>query len=375
MALSSPSVATPISVFGSVAGEEELEAVRASVLAGWMGMGARVREFEARFGERLGTAFAMADSGSNALHLALAALRLPPGSDVVVPSFTWVACANAVVLAGHRPVFGDVELESASLSAATVAPALTERTAAIMIVHYAGLPVDVDGLRTFGVPVVEDAAHAVDSAVGERRCGTLGDVGVFSFDSVKNLATPDGGGVASADEELVERVRSLRYCGIGGSGFDRSAEGGRWWEHRRVEVFPRAIPNDVSAGIALAQLERLAGSQARRREIWLAYQEAFADLEWLALPPDTPAGGRHSYFTYLVRVLDGRRDRLARDLLGRGIYTTLRYQPLHLVFPGAGHVTLPNAELLNEQGLNLPLHPRLGDDDVARVVDAVRSFT
>jgi dTDP-4-amino-4,6-dideoxygalactose transaminase len=367
-------VTTPIGVFGSVTGDEELEALRASVLAGWMGMGPRVREFEARFGERLGSGFAMADSGSNALQLAIAALRLPPGSDVVVPTFTWVACAHAVALCGHRPVFADVDLETASVTPETLGAAVTKQTAAVMVVHYAGKPADVDGLRTFGVPVVEDAAHAVDSLVGDRRCGTLGDVGVFSFDSVKNLATPDGGGVASRDDDVLQRIRELRYCGVEASGFDRSAQGGRWWEHRRVQVFPRAIPNDVSASIALAQLDRLAENQARRAEIWRAYDEAFRDVEWLALPPDADAGERHSHFTYLVRVLDGRRDRLAHDLLARGIYTTLRYQPLHLFYPGAGG-RLPNAELLNEQGLNLPLHPRLSDDDVAHVVDAVRSHT
>jgi len=367
-------VTAPIGVFGSVTGEDELAALRESVLAGWMGMGPRVREFEARFGERLGSRFAMADSGSNALQLAIAALQLPPGSDVVVPTFTWVACAHAVVLCGHRPVFADVDLETASVTPDTVAAVLTDKTAAIMVVHYAGRPADVEGLRTFGVPIVEDAAHAVDSSVGGRRCGTFGDVGVFSFDSVKNLATPDGGGVASRDDDLLQRVRELRYCGVEASGFDRSAQGGRWWEHRRVQVFPRAIPNDVSASIALAQLDRLAESQARRAEIWRTYEEAFADVEWLELPPDAPAGERHSYFTYLVRVRDGRRDRLAHDLLARGIYTTLRYQPLHLFYPGTGG-SLPNAELLNERGLNLPLHPRLSDHDVARVVDAVRSHS
>jgi dTDP-4-amino-4,6-dideoxygalactose transaminase len=368
-------VTTPIGVFGSRAGEEELEALRGSVLDGWMGMGPRVREFEARFAERLGVGFAMADSGSNALHLAMTALGLPPASDVVVPTFTWVACANAVALAGHTPVFADVELETASLSAETLAAALTERTAAVMVVHYAGRPVDVAAFDAFDLPVVEDAAHAVDSTRGGRACGTIGAAGVFSFDGVKNLATPDGGGVASADEEVLDRIRRLRYCGVGGSGFERSARGGRWWEHDDVEVFPRAIPNDVSASIAIAQLDRLAQNQARRREIWQTYQEAFAGLEWLALPPEAADGDRHSYFTYLVRVLDGRRDRLATELLARGIYTTLRYQPLHLFFPGGASRRLRHAEQLNEQGLNLPLHPRLTDADVERIVEAVRSFS
>jgi dTDP-4-amino-4,6-dideoxygalactose transaminase len=379
MVRSRPAEAAPadqqlIGVFGSATGHEELEALTASVLGGWMGMGPRVREFEAAFAERLGVDFAMADSGSNALHLALAALELRPSAEVIVPSFTWVACSHAVVLAGHVPVFADVDLATANVDASAVERAVTERTAAIMVVHYAGKPADIDALAGFGLPLVEDAAHAVDSSLDGRPCGTLGDVGVFSFDSVKNLATPDGGGVASRRAALVERVRHLRYCGAGGSGFDRSRRGGRWWEHDRVDVFPRAIPNDVSASIALAQLRKLPEHQARRGEIWRAYQEAFADVGWLELPPEASSRERHSYFTFLVRVLDGRRDALAQHLLSRGIYSTLRYQPLHLVLGEARDPHLPNAETLNEQGLNLPLHPRLTDEQVDRVIDGVRSL-
>jgi dTDP-4-amino-4,6-dideoxygalactose transaminase len=365
-----------IGVFGSATSHAEIDALTPSVLEGWMGMGPRVREFEGAFGERLGTPFVMADSGSNALQLAVEALELPPASDVVVPSFTWIACAHAVALSGHRPVFADVDVDTGNVNVDTIERALTERTRAVMVVHYAGLPVDMDSILELRLPVIEDAAHAVDSAIDGRPCGTMGDAGVFSFDSVKNLATPDGGGVASRRGEVLERVRQLRYCGIGGSGFDRAGAGrqARWWEVAAAAVFPRAIPNDVSASIGLAQLDKLAENQARRREIWDAYQAAFGELSWLALPPDPGPRERHSYFTYLVRVLDGRRDALAHHLLALRIYTTLRYQPLHLVLGQDNTRGLPNAEALNEQGLNLPLHPSLTADDVERVIDGVRSM-
>lgn len=134
------------------------------------------------------------------------------------------------------------------------------------------------------------------------------------------------------------------------------------------------IPNDVSASVALAQLQRLPANQAGRRGVWEAYRRELADVTWLDLPPEPNAGDRHSYFTFLIRVLDGRRDALAHALLEQGIYTSLRYQPLHLVPPFDGGPPLPNSELLAEQGLNLPLHPRLSDDDVARVIDGVRGF-
>jgi aminotransferase len=341
-----------------------------------MGMGPKVREFEERIAERAHATAVMVDSGSNALFLAVKALGLPPGSEVIVPSFTWVACAHAVVLAGHRPVFADVDLATQNLTAELAARQRTPTTAAVMIVHYAGKPVDVDAMRALDLPIIEDAAHAVDSALRERPCGGLGTVGIYSFDAVKNLATPDGGAVLSQDQDLLARVRNLRYCGIGKSGFDSAASPSatRWWEYPLHEVVPRMLPNDVSAAIGLAQLRALPANQQRRRRIWDRYQRELGRLDWLRTPVDPAADERHSYFTYLVRVENGRRDQLARYLLDRNIYTTLRYHPLHMASLYAGGAPLPNCELLNEQGLNLPLHPALRDEDVDRVLDALVAF-
>jgi dTDP-4-amino-4,6-dideoxygalactose transaminase len=363
-----------IGVFGSAAGVEEVEELTPSVLGGWMGMGPRVGEFERRFGDRLGAGFVMLDCASNALHAAVAALELPPRSEVVVPALTFVACANAVALCGHQPVFCDVDLETQNVRAEDVERVLTSRTAAVMVVHYAGKPVRLDEFASFDLPVIEDAAHAVDSTLCGAPCGTLGTVGVFSFDSMKNLASPDGGGLTSPSDQVLDRVRTLRYCGIRASGFARAAPGIRWWEQDVAAPFPRALPNDVGASIALVQLDRLAVNQRRRQEIWNAYQRELAEIAWLALPVEPAADERHSYFTYLVRVLDGRRDALAGYLLERGVYTTLRFYPLHLSSVYGSSVRLPNCETLAEQGLNLPLHPSLSDEEVERVIDAVLSF-
>ena len=365
-----------INVFGSNTGNEEVEALAGSIRTGWMGMGAKVREFEARFTDRLGQGFLMVDSGSNALYLAMTLLDLPPGSQVIVPSFTWVACAQAVVLAGHKPVFADVDLETQNLDAGSVERAITRETNAIMAVHYAGKPVRIETLRRFGLPILEDAAHAVDSTLGGRHCGAIADVGIFSFDSVKNLATPEGGGLTAADPKRIERARHLRYCGIGKSGFDSiGGTKSRWWEYDVKETFPKMLPNDVCASVGLVQLDKLPANQARRKEIWDRYQRELSTIGWLKLPAEPAPDERHSYFTYFVRVLDGRRDKLAAYLLERQIYTTLRYHPLHLCpIYGPPPRRLPNCELLNEQGLNLPLHPRLSDDDVSRVIEAVKVF-
>jgi dTDP-4-amino-4,6-dideoxygalactose transaminase len=369
-----------IGVFGARTGPEELAALAPSVRDGWMGMGPRVAEFEGALGARLGAGLVMVDSGSNALHAALVALDLPPGSDVLVPSWTWIACANAVMLAGHRPVFVDVEESTQNVTAELCDAVRTAKTAAIMVVHYAGRPVDVDGVAALGVPVLEDAAHAVDSALDGRACGTLGAAGIYSFDAVKNLATPDGGAVTAQDPGVLERVRALRYCGLERSGFAASSNGGaggRWWETAHRVPFPRMLPNDVSASIGLAQLGRLAANQARRAEIWARYGQELGELGWLVTPKDPGPRERHSWFTYMVRVTDGRRDALAHALLEAGIYTTMRYPPLHRLAAfggGAGAVSLPVCERLAETALNLPLHPALSDGDVEQVVAAVKGF-
>lgn len=360
-----------ISVFGSLVGPEEQAAVTACLEDQWLGLGERTARFEERMRERLELPhFLMVDSGSNALYLAMRLLDLPAGSSVILPSFTWVACAHAVLLAGCRPVFCDVDLETQNVTVETVRPHLGREVAAIMVVHYAGLPVDLAPILDLGLPVIEDAAHAVDSRYRDQACGGLGDVGIYSFDAVKNLTAGSGGGLTVRDPALRERARQLRYCGIGRSAYQAmNADSGtvaRWWEQEIIDVSGRFAPSDLNAAIGLAQLEKLDELQERRQAIWRRYQEAFEAEPAIHRPRDPAPGERHSWFTYLVRVPD--RDRVARALLEAGIYTTLRFPPLHEQGVFRAPAQLPATEALAETGLNLPLHPRLTDDDVDRVI-------
>lgn len=363
-----------ISVFGSDVGAAELDALASCLDRQWLGMGAETRRFESRFRERLGLPnFLMVDSGSNALYLAVALLDLPAGSEVIVPTFTWVSCAQAVLLAGCRPVFADVDPATQNVTADTVRARLTRDTSAVMVVHYAGKPVDLDPILALGLPVIEDAAHAVDSRLGDRACGGIGDVGIYSFDAVKNLTAGAGGGLTVRDPARFERARRLRYCGIGQSSFDAVSSGagsGRWWEYDIAEAFIRMTPSDLNAAIANRQLDRLDALQARRAEIWRRYQAAFDGVDAVVTPRDPGPGERHSWFTYFVQLPE--RDRIARELLAADIYTTLRFHPLHLNPLYGPAPALPHAERLNETGLNLPLHPRLSDAEVTWVIDAVR---
>ena len=363
-----------INVFGSLMGPEELAEIKSSLEAQWIGIGPKTARFEKSFADRLGLpGFVLLDSGSNALHLAVKLLDLPPGSEVLAPSFTWIACAHAVVLAGHKPVFCDVDLDTHNVTLKTAEKAVTKKTKAVMAVHYAGLPVRVDELRKLGLPIVEDAAHAVDSKLKGVSCGSLGDVGIYSFDAVKNLAMGEGGGLTAKDPARLARAKQLRYCGIGKSGFEASASKDRWWEYSVTDFFPKMLPSDIAASIGLAQLRKLDKMQGRRKAVWDIYQKEFAGLSWLTRPQDAPKDARHSYFTYCVRI-SKKRDAFAKYLYGRGIYTTLRYHPLHLNAIYGSKAKLPNCERLNEEALSLPLHPGLADQDVETVVAAVRAW-
>jgi aminotransferase len=265
-------------------------------------------------------------------------------------------------------------MDTQNITATDIERVSTPQTRAVMVVHYAGKPAMMDEISALGFPVIEDAAHAVDSTLGDRSCGTIGAVGIYSFDSVKNLATPDAGGLTASDPAVVARMKLLRYCGIGKSGFDSISTHDRWWEYSIQDVFPKVLPNDVSASIGVAQLRKLTRLQERRRQIWETYQSEFSSIEWLRRPVDAASDERHSFFTYFIRVLDGRRNVLAKTLLDDGIYTTLRYHPLHMNPIYKSDAKLPNCELLNQQGLNLPLHPGLSDSDVGKIVDAVKRF-
>lgn len=364
-----------ISVFGSDVGKAELAEVRDSFEKQWLGIGPKTKGFEQQFSERLGLAgLALVNSGSNALYMAVKLLDLPKGSEVIVPSFTWIACAHAIQLAGAKPVFCDVDLDTHNVTAATVARCITRKTGAVMVVHYAGKPVRMDEILALGLPVIEDAAHAVDSKLGDRYCGGIGDIGIYSFDAVKNLTMGEGGALTARDPKRIERAKLLRYCGIGKSGFEASASKKRWWEYNIVEFFPKLLPNDIAAGIGLAQLKRLDALQTRRRKIWDRYQSELKRHSWLVQPRGPESDEKHSYFTYCVRVVNGRRDELAKYLYDRGIYTTLRYHPLHLNPIYKSKARLPATLKLNDEGLSIPLHPRLSDEDVDRVISAIRRF-
>jgi len=365
-----------ISVFGSKVGKEELDEIKTSIDNQWLGMGPKTKLFEDKFSSRLNLkGFTMLNSGSNSLYLALRLLDLPKDSEVIVPSFTWISCATTIVLNGCKPVFCDVDLETQNMSHDTVVPLITKKTKAIMVVHYAGKPVEMAGIKEFGLPILEDAAHAVDSKIDGKYCGSIGEIGIYSFDGIKNIAIGEAGGLTSNQEEIIEKAKKLRYCGIGKSGFEASAAKKRWWEYDVFDFFIKLLPDDIHASIGLAQLAKLDENQRVRKHIWEIYQRELSKLEWLYTPKDAEENEQHSYFTYFIRLKNNKRDELAQYLYDKNIYTTLRYQPLHLIpIYNSTHIRLKNSEILNETGLNIPIHPNLKDEEIEYIIDCIKKF-
>lgn len=364
-----------ISVFGSLVGKEEIKEVTETLKSQWLGLGNKVEEFEVLFSKKFNLQyFTMVDSGSNALFLALKLLNLPKNSEVIVPSFTWVSCAQAVLMCDLKPVFCDVDIDSMNVSAKTVESKITSKTSAIMVVHYAGLPVEMDGIIKFGIPVIEDAAHAVYSKYKGNQCGSIGDIGIYSFDAVKNLTCAEGGGITSKSKEIIERARYLRYCGIGKSGFQNSSKDSKnnWWEYDIKEPFIKMLPNNITASIGIAQLRKIDQLQKKRKEIWNLYQKQLCSSVKTPMDVDNKID-RHSYFTYCIQVK--KRNELSKYLYSKGIYTTLRYHPLHMNhIYNQSNQELPNTKILNERALSIPIHPNMTLKDASYIISQINKF-
>ena len=366
-----------INVFGSKVDEQEISSVVEVMKSQWMGYGKKVEEFEELFKKSRGVDnFILVDSGSNALFMALHLLDLPKESEVILPSFTWVSCAQAVLMAGCRPVFCDVDLLTHNVTVDTIKEKINKNTSAIMVVHYAGKPVDLNPIKKLGLPIIEDAAHAVDSYYQGNLCGSLADVGIFSFDAVKNITTIEGGGIITKNKEMLERAKRLRYCGIGKSGFEAAASGAaqknRWWEYNISEPFIKMLPTNVGAAVGIEQLKKIDELQSVRKWIWDYYQENLQE-DWIVNPVNPLPNEKHSYFTYVISVKCDR-DSLAKYLLDNQIYTTLRYHPLHMNPLYKSEDTLPNTEKLNKQALSIPIHPNLTQEQVLYIVEKIKEY-
>jgi len=369
MQLSSSKRKTFLSFQPPAIGPEEIAAVTETLESGWLTSGPRAEELERRLAELTGARHALAvASGTAAMHLSLVGLGLGPGDEVITTPITWPATANVVVHTGATPVFVDVRDSDLNIDPDLAAAAVTERTKAILPVDLAGQPADLDPLLALGLPVVEDAAHAVEARYRGRRIGSIARATCFSLYATKNVAAGEGGAITTDDDALADEVRELRLM--------RRSHGSLY--DVRTAGF-KANLSDVLAAIALCQLDKVeAHAEIRRRHVE-TYDAAMADLSGVT-PLACDPRDRHALHLYVVRIdaddAGADRDAYQCALAEENIGTSIHFLPVHTLtyyrerFPD--QPPLPVAERAGREVLSLPLSPAHSDEDIADAVDALR---
>jgi len=359
--------------------DAEVRAVAETVRSGWISMGRNVGRLEEEMGRRLGDVEVVAVSSCTAaLHLAMVVSGIGPGDEVIVPSITFVATANAVRYVGPTPVFADIiGLESPTLDPDDVRRKLTRETRAVIPVHYAGFPCEMNEIlslaRESGVAVIEDAAHAIDVSWNGRKLGTLGDLGCFSLFANKVITAGEGGVVVTHDPEVAERLRLLRSHGMTTASWDRAK--GHATSYDVVTVGYNYRMDDIRAALALAQLAKLDRILERRAELRAQYCELLSGVSGLVVPFQTFRGASANYILPVV-LEEGdveRREEVRGRLKGVGIQTSVHYPAIHRFEVHRSGAVLPVSEAFADREITLPLYDNLRPGQVKYVVDALQS--
>jgi perosamine synthetase len=360
-------------------GRLEEEAVIEVLRSGWVSQGPRVAEFERQFAEYTGAAHAIAVSScTTALHLALVAVGVKPGDEVICPSLSFIATANAIAYAGATPVFVDVDRSTYNLDPGRIEEAITRRTKAILLVHQIGLPSPIDDIQTIasrhGLVLVEDAACAIGSEYRSQRIGRPHTpMACFSFHPRKILTTAEGGMLTTNDEEIAARVRRLRQHAMTVSDLARHSSSKVVIEHYD-EIGYNYRMTDLQAAIGLVQLQRLDQMLSRRRGLARRYSKRLAPLGWIVAPHE-PSDCRHNFQSYMARLTDDApisRDALMQALLDQGIASRRGIMAIHRELPYRNEATdarLPETNLVTDTSIILPLFYEMSDEEQEHVLN------
>lgn len=362
-------------------GDDEAKAAAATIASGWVAQGPRVAEFEAAFADAIGVPHAVAlSSCTTALHLALVTAGIGPGDEVIVPSLSFIATANVVRYVGARPVFADVESSTQNLVPETIAPHLSERTRAVILVDQVGVPADLDNVRALcepsGVSVIEDAACAAGATYRGRPVGATADLAAFSFHPRKLLTTGEGGMIVTPDADVAARLRRLREHGMDASAAERHASQQPVIE-RYLETGFNYRMTDVQAAIGLVQLGKLDRMVARRRTLAARYQHLLADIPDLAMARD-PGYGTTNYQGFWIVLPPGfpvSRNELLRLLAEAGVSARRGVMAAHLepAYSGEPSPSLPVTERLTASSVTLPLFHEMTEEQQDHVVSVIRA--
>jgi dTDP-4-amino-4,6-dideoxygalactose transaminase len=372
-------------IFGQPLVEEaEIEEVVKSLRAAWLGTGPKVAEFEKRVAAYKGVKHAVAVNSCTAgLHLSCLATGLQPGDEVITTAMTFCATVNAIIHAGATPVLADIDPDTWNIDCDQVRRRITSRTKAIMPVHFAGRPCDMDKLRAIArehnLKLIEDCAHAIETEYHGRKAGTFGECGVLSFYSTKNIVTGEGGMVLTNDDNIAARIKILALHGMSKDAWRRFSDDG-YKHYDVVEVGFKYNMMDLQAAIGIHQATRIDSYWQRRKEIWDRYLRAFSNLP-LELPRPEEPETRHALHLFTV-LIDPARCGCARDEfilklhkqnIGTGVhYRQIAQHPVYQEKFGWKEMDYPNAQRFGERTVSLPLSPRLSDEDVSDVISAVR---
>ncbi|MBY4952237.1 UDP-4-amino-4-deoxy-L-arabinose aminotransferase [Pantoea sp. DY-17] len=362
-------------------GEEELAAVKSVFESGWITTGPKNAELEEAFCQLTGNQHAIAVSSATAgMHVTLLALGIQPGDEVITPSLTWVSTINIITLLGATPVMIDIDRDTLMVTPELIEAAITPRTRAIIPVHYAGAPADIDAIRAIGerhgIPVIEDAAHAAGCYYKEKHVGQQGTA-IFSYHAIKNMTCAEGGLIVTDDAALADRMRSLKFHGLGVDAYERHTHGRKPQAEVIMPGFKYNLP-DISAAIALVQLKKLPAINQRRAAIAQRYLTELANTPFLPLAqPEWPH--QHAWHLFIIRVDEAQcgisRDALMETLKAQDIGTGLHFRAAHTHkyyrerYP---QLSLPHTEWNSDRICSIPLFPDMRDEDVTRVISALR---
>jgi len=372
-------------IFGSPMIEQpEIDEVSATLKSGWVGTGPKVHKFEEMFKEYKGVKFAIAlNSCTATLHLSMLVIDIKQGDEVLVPTMTFSATANAVIHAGGRPVFVDCEKDTMNIDPEDMKRKITPKTKAIIPVHFAGRPCNMNAImeiaKKYNLKVVEDSAHAIEAEYNGKKTGTFGDIGCFSFYVTKNIVTGEGGMAITDDQEYAKKIRILALHGMSKDAWKRFSDEG--YKHYQVVCAGfKYNMMDIQAAIGINQLPRVDRYWKRRQEIWNHYNEAFRNLP-VFTPASIETNTRHAYHMYTLLLdtdhLNITRDQFLDKMTERNIGVGVHYIALHLhpyyqkTF-GYKRGNFPNAEWISDRTVSIPLSAKLTDEDVKDVIEAVR---